>query len=131
MAVDYGDVRTGVAFSDLTKTIAGEALVITERNQTALCAKLLELARSREVDTIVLGYPLNMDDTKNARTEKVEKLERLLKRSTAYSVVHFDERLTTVDAYAILRQNGKSAKKGRATVDALAASLILEGYLNM
>jgi len=130
MAIDYGDARTGVALSDLTRTLAGETLVIAEQNQITLCDKLLQLAKTRDVDTIVIGYPLNMDDTKNVRTEKVEQLEKRLKRVVTYPVVHFDERLTTVDAYEILRKNGKSAKKGRAGVDAVAAALILEGYLN-
>jgi putative Holliday junction resolvase len=130
MAVDYGDVRTGVAFSDLTRTLAGELLTITERSAVNLAAQLAELAKSRLATVIVLGYPLNMDDSQNARTEKTEKLAERL-RNLGFEVAFVDERLTSVAAHELLRQNGTKTKNHKGKVDAVAASLILEEYLSL
>jgi putative Holliday junction resolvase len=129
MAVDYGDLRTGVALSDLTRTLPGELLTLTERSAARLAERLASLAKSRLVSLIVLGYPLNMDDTLNARTEKTERLAQRL-RLLGFEVTFVDERLTSVEARELLRQNGTKTKKRKGKVDAVAAALILEDYLS-
>ena len=130
MAIDYGDQRTGVAVSDLTGTIAGEAFVITEWNEDALALKLKTEAEARDVELILLGHPLNMDGTPGERAVKCEALCEKLKEASGLPCILRDERRTTVDAHRILHANGRREKKHRKNVDAVAATLILEGYLN-
>ena len=127
MAVDYGDARTGVVFSDLTNTIAGEAMVVTERQAKAVAAKLIELAASREADTVALGYPLNENDTVGPRAEKTLKLaERLQKAGLTVELI--DERYTSLEAQEILHRNGSNNRK-KGKLDTIAAALILDAYL--
>lgn len=129
MAIDYGDARTGIAVSDALGMIAGETFVITQWDAAALAKTIAAEAKARDVGTLVLGLPKNMDGTEGPRAEKARALAELLKAEGAPAVVLWDERRTTIDAHRILRENGKKEKKHRATVDAVAAALILEGYL--
>ena len=82
-----------------------------------------------EVSELVLGHPLNMDGTRGPRAEKAEGFAEMLREATSLPVTLWDERRTTVDAHNILLNNGKRAKERKKTVDAVAASLMLEGYL--
>jgi len=129
MAIDYGDARTGVAVSDALGMIAGETFVIAQWDAAALSKTIAAEAKKRGVETLVLGLPKNMDGTEGPRAEKARALAELLKADGAPAVILWDERRTTIDAHRILRENGKKEKKHRATVDAVAAALILEGYL--
>ena len=128
MAIDYGDARTGIAVSDLLGMLAGETFVIAQWDPAALADTIVSEARARDVGTLVLGLPRNMDGTEGPRAEKSRALKALLE-DRGMPVVLWDERRTTVDAHRILRENGKKEKKHKATVDAVAAALILEGYL--
>ena len=130
MAIDYGDARTGIAVSDALGMIAGETFVITQWDPAALAETIVQEASARDVGTLVLGLPRNMDGTEGPRAEKARALAELLREAGAPPVVMWDERRTTVDAHRILRANGKKEKKHKATVDAVAAALILEGYLD-
>ncbi|MBQ4337603.1 MAG: Holliday junction resolvase RuvX [Lentisphaeria bacterium] len=130
MAIDYGDARTGIAVSDLSRTLAGEAFTIQGWNPEAVAEAIAGEVRTRQVDTLVLGFPKNMDGTLNARTEKSQAFARLLEEKTGLPVVLWDERRTTVDAHRILSEHNRRGKKRKAVVDAVAATLILEGYLN-
>lgn len=129
MAVDFGDVRTGVAFSDISKTLVGEAFVINERNFDRAAKKILEEALARGAEKIILGYPKNMNGTVGVRAEKSAALAEKLKSMDSPEVILWDERLTSVDAHRILSETGTFGKKRKETVDAVAATLILEGYL--
>ncbi|MDR2501699.1 MAG: Holliday junction resolvase RuvX [Oscillospiraceae bacterium] len=130
MAVDYGDRRTGIAVSDLTNSIVGQAWTVTQ----SVAARLVELiaaeARSRGVGTIVVGSPRNMDGTFGSRAEKSAGLAEALRAETDCDVRLWDERRTTVDAHRILSEANRRGEKRKQSVDAVAASLILEGYLN-
>ena len=128
MAIDYGDARTGVAVSDPLGMLAGETFVIREWDAVRLADALAAEARARDASPLVLGLPKNMDGTEGPRAEKSRALKALLEER-GMDVVLWDERRTTVDAHRILRENGKKEKKHRSTVDAVAAALILEGYL--
>ena len=128
MAIDYGDARTGVAVSDALGLLAGETFVIKEWDAVRLADALAEAARARGASPLVLGLPRNMDGTEGPRAEKSRALAALLEER-GMTVVLWDERRTTVDAHRILRENGKREKKHKDTVDAVAAALILEGYL--
>ena len=130
MAVDFGDVRTGLAFSDISKTLVGEAFVINDRNFDRVAKSICEEAKARDAEKIILGYPKNMNGTIGVRAEKSEELAEKLRSIGAPEVVLWDERLTSVDAHRILSETGKFGKKRKETVDAVAATLILEGYLS-
>ena len=129
MAIDYGDAHTGVAISDPTGMLAGWTTTIDSWRQDTVVEQLKEIIRQREVDGIVLGYPKNMNDTKGERVRKSEELAARLEAETGLSVHLWDERLTTVDAHRILSENGRRGKRRKQRVDAVAATLILEGYL--
>ena len=129
MAIDYGDARTGLAVSDLTGTLCGEAWTVNEWNAERLAQTVAQEAKTREVGTLVLGLPLNMDGSEGPRAEKARSFAALLEEASGLPVALWDERRTSVDAHRILHANGKKMKKHKQSVDAVAASLILEGYL--
>ncbi len=129
MAIDYGDARTGIAVSDLTNTLTGDAFVIPGHNPEQVAQAVAQEAAARGVGTLVLGFPKNMDGTLGPRAEKCRDFAALLESASGLPVILWDERRTTVDAHRILSANGKRTVRHRKTVDAVAASLILEGYL--
>ena len=129
MAIDYGDAHTGIAISDPTGFLAGFTATIDAYRPEAVAERVAALAREHGVEELVLGYPKNMDGTLGPRAEKAEAMAELLKETVRLPVVLWDERRTTIDAHQILMAGGKNAKKRKKTVDAVAASLILEGYL--
>lgn len=129
MAIDYGDAHTGIAISDPTGFLAGFTTVIDAYRPEAVAERVAALAREHGVEELVLGHPINMDGTRGPRSEKALAMAELLRETTSLPVVLWDERRTTIDAHQILLGNGKNAKKRKKVVDAVAASLILEGYL--
>ena len=130
LGIDYGDVRTGLSVSDPSGFLAGSPSVIHEWNYDKLVDKLVDFIGQNKIEEIVLGWPKNMDGTAGPRAEKCEKLAETLRERTGLPVILWDERRTTVAAHEILHQSGKKMKKHRQTVDAVAASLILQGYLD-
>ena len=129
MAVDYGDARIGLAVSDLTGSICGEAWTMNEWNMERAAERIAEEAKNRGVGTLVLGLPKNMDGSEGIRAEKSREFAKLLTESSGLPVTLWDERRSSIEAHAILHSVGKKEKQHRKTVDAVAASLILEGYL--
>ena len=129
MAIDYGDAHTGAAISDLTGLLAGYTETIHIRRQEEVLSRLGELIGEYGVEELVLGYPKNMDGTLGPRAEKAEAMARTLEERFGLPVKLWDERRTTIDAHNILAGAGQRAKKRKKTVDAVAAALILEGYL--
>lgn len=129
MAIDYGDAHTGIAISDLTGFLAGYTTTINTRKDEEVLAGIGKLIQEYEVTELVLGYPKNMDGTLGPRAEKAEAFSHVLEERFGLPVKLWDERRTTIDAHNILANAGKNAKKRKKTVDALAAALILEGYL--
>lgn len=130
MAIDYGDARTGVALSDPTGFLAGQTFLIKSRKQEVVLEELAALVQRQGAQELVMGYPRNMDGTLGPRAEKYAAFARRLEEATGLPVALWDERRTTVDAHRILFDAGKNGKKRKKTVDAVAASLILEGYLS-
>jgi len=129
MALDYGDARTGVAISDSLGLLAGETAVLPSRNHEKLLEDVLALAETRGIRQVVLGLPKNMDGSEGPRAEKSRAFaSELTERGLAVTFV--DERRTTVEAHGILSEAGKHGKKRRERIDAVAATLILEIYLN-
>ena len=129
LAVDYGDARTGLAVSDLSGLISADAWTIEEWNFDRCADRICTAAAEREAGLIVLGLPKNMDGTEGARAEKSRELKALLEEKSGLDVILWDERLSTVQAHAILHSVGKKEKKHKRNVDAVAAELILESYL--
>lgn len=129
MAIDYGDRRIGLAVSDLLGLLCGEAWTMEEWNMERAALRIGEEVKKREIGTLVLGLPKNMDGSEGPRAEKSRAFRELLLRETGLPVVLWDERRSSIEAHAILHQNGKREKLHRRSVDAVAASLILEGYL--
>ncbi len=129
LAIDYGDARTGVAVSDPTGLLAGFTTVIHSHNPQEVARQLAELARAHGADKLVMGYPRNMDGTEGPRAALYRDFARLLEETAGQEVVLWDERRTTVDAHRILTETGNRGKKRKEKVDAVAATLILEGYM--
>ena len=129
MAIDYGDAHTGIAISDPTGFLAGFTTVINAYRPEAVAEHISALAKEHGVEELVLGHPINMDGTRGPRSEKAQAMKTLLEETTSLPVVLWDERRTTIDAHQILMNSGKNAKKRKKVVDAVAATLILEGYL--
>ena len=129
MAIDYGDARTGVAISDPAAMMTGHTAVVRSRNAQRAAEEISALVRQYGVEELVLGFPRNMDGSEGARAQLYRDFAALLTGLTGLPVRLWDERRTTIEAHQILHANGKKMKQHRDTVDAVAASLILEGYL--
>ena len=129
MGIDYGDAHTGVALSDLLCSIVGTAQVVPSRNTQKAIADIVKIAKENEVGEIVVGLPRNMDGSEGSRAQLCREFAELLKDATGLPVAMWDERRTTVEAHNILSQHNYHGQKRKNTVDAVAASLILEGYL--
>ncbi len=129
LAIDYGDQRIGLALSDETATLCGRAWTVHEWDLTRAVGIIAETARENGGGLLVLGLPKNMDGTEGPRAAKSREVKALLEEAAGLEVVLWDERRSSIEAHAILHANGKKEKKHRRTVDAVAASLILEGFL--
>lgn len=129
MGIDYGDARTGVAISDLLCSIVGTTTVVPSRNTEKAVADIARLAKENNVGQIVVGLPRNMDGSEGSRAELCRAFAAKVGEATGLPVTMWDERRTTVEAHNILSQHNYHGQKRKNTVDAVAASLILEGYL--
>ena len=129
MGIDYGDARTGVAISDLLCSIVGSTTVVPSRNTEKAIADIVKLAQENNVGEIVVGLPKNMNGTEGPRAELCREFASKLENALSLPVKMWDERRTTVEAHNILSQHNYHGQKRKNTVDAVAASLILEGYL--
>ena len=129
MGVDYGDARTGIAMSDLLCSIVGSTTVIHSRRDDKTIAEIQKLIAKNGVTEIVVGLPRNMNGTEGPRAEVCKAFAEQLKEATGLTVTMWDERRTTVEAHNILSAHNYHGQKRKNTVDAVAASLILEGYL--
>ena len=130
MAIDYGDARTGIAISDPTGTLTGFTTVIHSWKQEKTLQEIDKLRQERGVEELVMGFPRNMDGTEGPRAALYREFAHKLEELTGMPVHLWDERRTTVEAHQILSAGNYHGKKRKNTVDAVAASLILEGWLS-
>lgn len=130
LAVDYGDTRTGLAISDRTEFLATPVGTVTERNAERLAQKVADSAKEQGAELIVVGLPINMNGTRGPRAEKCEAFAQMLKELVDCPVEMWDERSTTVTAHNILNTTNVRGKARKAVVDTVAASVILESYLD-
>ena len=130
MAIDYGDAHTGVAISDPTGFLVGTTTTINSWRQEVVVDRLAQLIQEHRPDEVVLGFPKNMDGTDGREADLYRELAAELEEVTGMKIVLWDERRTTIDAHQILFNQGKDGRKRKKIVDAMAASLILENYLD-
>ncbi len=129
LAVDYGDVRTGIAVCDKNEMLASPVTVIKQTDAQKLCENVADLCKQYKAEMIVCGLPKNMDGSEGFRAVACKEFAALLQEKTDLAVAMFDERLTTVSAHNYLNATNTRGKKRKETVDAVAATLILEDYL--
>lgn len=132
LGIDYGDARTGVAITDaLNITVQGLETIHNKGSDKVILKKLDEILEKYEVDTIVIGKPINMNGTTSKRTEITEKFIHKLKcKYNKLKIETIDERLTTVAAHKTMNFLDVGKNKKRNIVDTISAVYILETYLN-
>ena len=130
MSIDYGDVRTGIAFSDSRGILASAYGVIKESYAPKLADRLSEIIEKEKPEKIIIGLPKNMDGSYGYRCDECRALGELLKEKTEVPIEFEDERLTTVIAHDILSQNNVRGQKRKENVDAVSATVILQSYLD-
>lgn len=133
MGLDYGSVTVGVAISDSMQLTAQPVEVITRKSENKLrrtLARIEELVAQYGVGKIVLGLPVNMNYTEGDRVERTKEFMDKLIARTGLEVVLWDERLSTVSAMDVLKEGGVRSGDRKKYVDKIAASIILQGYLD-
>ena len=133
LGLDYGSKTVGVAVSDGLGITAQGVEIIRRTQENKLrktLARIEELIAEYDVGILVLGYPKNMNNTEGDRVEKTKEFKEMLERRTGLLVTLWDERRTTVDAHRILGAQGVRAKNRKDKIDSVAATLILEGFLD-
>ena len=130
MAIDYGDVRTGVAVCDKFEMLASPVCVITQRKKELLIEEISKLVTVHKPELLVVGLPKNMDSSIGERAEKCELFAKELSEATGIPYVMRDERLTTVTAHNALNVTNTRGKKRKAVVDQVAAVVILQDYID-
>ena len=133
MGLDYGSKTVGVSISDALLLTAQGIETIERKEENKLrktLARIEELAKEYEVEKIILGFPKNMNNTVGERGEKSLEFKEMLERRTGLPVIMWDERLTTVAAHNIMLEADLSRAKREKVVDKVAATFILQGYLD-
>ena len=133
MGLDYGSKTVGVAISDPLGFTAQGIETIDRKEENKLrktLARIEELAKEYQVETIVLGLPKNMNNTLGERAERTLEFKEMLERRTGLPVVMWDERLTTVEAERTLMESNVRREDRKKYVDKIAAVFILQGYLD-
>lgn len=133
IGLDYGSKTVGVALSDELLITAQPLETITRKEENKLrqtLARIETIINENNVNLIVLGYPKNMNNTIGNRVEKTEEFKKHLERRTNLPVILWDERLSTVSAERILIESDVRRENRKAVIDKIAASIILQGYLD-
>jgi len=128
LGIDHGTVRIGIAMSDETAFLASP--LTTVRAGKGAVDEIVALLEEYQVETIVIGLPLNMDGSFGPATEKVRKFSAKLAKKTDVPIMEGDERLTTVTAHHNLREAGLDGKQRKSVVDMAAAQIILQDWLD-
>ncbi len=130
LAIDLGDTRTGIAISDNSEFLASPVCIITERNKDVLLEKIADQVDQLGASALVMGYPRNMDGSAGPRAQLCAQFAERLEERTGLPVTLWDERCTTVVAAGYLNTTNVRGKKRKAVIDAAAASIILQDYLD-
>lgn len=129
MAVDLGEVRTGLAVCDRTEFLASPVGTLEETNQDILTQKVAIAAKEYAVEMVIVGHPVNMDGSCGARAKTCETFAEKLKGLIPLPVVLWDERQSTMLAHRYLNETNTRGKQRKHVIDEVAASIILESYL--
>ena len=129
LSVDIGKVRTGLAVCDKSEILASPAGVIEQFDRVKLCRQICETARERKAERIVVGLPKNMDGSEGESAAAAREFAEMLRQESGLPVVMQDERCTTITAHQYLNDTDTRGKKRKAVVDSVAATIILEDYL--
>ncbi len=129
LAVDLGLKRTGLAVSDITETLASPVGTIAEANLDVLAQKIAATAAEHRAEEIVVGHPRNMDGSRGESAQRAEAFAQTLREVTGLPVRLWDERMTTISATSYLNQTNTRGKKRKAVIDTVAATIILQDYL--
>lgn len=130
LGVDYGDVRTGLAVSDITGLLASGICTIRESGMRSTARRVAAEAASRGAVAIVVGLPKNMDGSEGPRAELVRTFASLLAEETPLEIHFCDERMSTMQAYRFLSATETYGKKRKDVVDTLSAEIILQSWLD-
>ena len=132
LGIDYGVSRTGIAITDeLGITAQGLETITSNGNDKIILKKIAEILEKYEIDTFVIGNPLNMDGTESKRSEETKGfIHKLKSRFNNIEIISVDERLTTVEAHKTMNLLNINNKKKKQVVDTIAAVYILENYIN-
>ncbi|MBO5274341.1 MAG: Holliday junction resolvase RuvX [Clostridia bacterium] len=130
LAVDLGDVRTGLAVSDALGFLANGIGTITEYSRDKLAERIKYIAEEHQVAKIIVGNPINMNGTRGEKSDRAEAFADQLRDLTGLEIVLYDERCTTMVAHTIMNETNTRGKKRKATVDTLSAQIILQNYLD-
>lgn len=130
MALDYGEVRIGIAFSDLLNIIANGYESYTRRDLQTDLKYLSQLAKDHEVDEIVMGLPINMDGTEGERVQATRAFGDQLHEASGLKISYIDERLTSVSAERLLISADVRRENRKKVIDKISATIILQNYLD-
>lgn len=130
LGVDLGKARTGVAVCDKSELLASPVEVVNEHNRERLLARVAQLAKERRAEQIVVGLPRNMDGSEGESAQNARAFGAELAETTGLPVDFSDERGTTITAHGFLNETNTRGKRRKATVDAVAATIILQDYLD-
>ncbi|MBQ2668090.1 MAG: Holliday junction resolvase RuvX [Clostridia bacterium] len=130
LGVDLGKARTGVAVCDKSEMLASPVEVVKEHNRERLLQRVAALAKERRAELIVLGLPRNMDGSEGESAQNARAFGAEIADLTGLPVEFSDERGTTITAHGFLNETNTRGKKRKETVDAVAATIILQNYLD-
>lgn len=130
LSIDYGLKRIGLAVSDPMRSFTFPFGVIENKNIKQILSEIKQIVTDRDIDLILIGLPLNMDNSKSEMTLKVELFANQVEKELNLKVVLLDERLSSFQAEENLRKSNLNAKKMKKYVDSEAARIILEDYIN-
>ena len=130
LGIDFGDVRTGLAVSDLSGILASGASTIKSNNFLKTAEAVADFVKKNDIGLIVLGNPINMNGTEGPRSRKIKDFAEKLRELTALEVVLRDERLSTMNAHTILNITNTRGEKRKSIIDEMSACLILQSYLD-
>lgn len=130
LAVDLGLARTGISVSDVNQILASPFCVIAEKNTEVLLQKIHEICKKEKISKIIVGLPRNMDGSEGESAQNCKNFAASLSNVTNLPVFMVDERCTTITANNFLNETNVRGKKRKNVVDAVAASVILQNYLD-
>ena len=130
LGLDIGDTRIGVAISDELGVAAHPLCTLTRKNRQVDLIVISDLVSIHEVERVIIGLPISLDDSLGTQAEKVQKFAKRLEGVLDVPIEFQDERFTTAEAEAILRELGKDAREQKGIIDEVAAVLILKDYMN-